>query len=491
MHRAVNENNTFFQQARENIKSAFATAGLFHNHGNEVHIRLDGVLHVICLQWGHAGPYPHKRLHKISLAAWDLQGLQRRSRTQLKHRTAALFSVAMHNIASPFPPSVAASRARLADFAPNAGVQYAQKRNFDLGAGAHTHVSTLSPYLRMKILDEADVSRAVLAHMDARTADRFIAEVWWRTYWKGWLEQRPAVWAQYRDDLRRLHNDVQTQSGLRQRWEAACVGQTGIKPFDHWAHELAETGYLHNHARMWFASIWIFTLGLPWQLGADFFLRHLLDGDAAVNTLSWRWVAGIQTQGKTYLADSANIAKFTDGRFVGVQGLSATAAPVNALPLPERQAIPDVAPYAGAPVDRVGLLLHSDDLGAPFLPQLNITPVSTAYLDCTDGQSPWKTAPMVSEFRTALARDTAPAAQVLEGADKVRHWAAEHALDHIITPYAPVGSVRSALRRIRKTDAVPITEVRRDIDSTAWPHATAGFFKFRKHIPALLDKYAR
>ena len=28
---------------------------------------------------------------------------------------------------------------------------------------------------------------------------------------------------------------------------------------------------------MWFASIWIFTLGLPWQLGAEFFMKYLFD----------------------------------------------------------------------------------------------------------------------------------------------------------------------------------------------------------------------
>ena len=65
---------------------------------------------------------------------------------------------------------------------------------------------------------------------------------------------------------------------------------------------LKENNYLHNHARMWFASIWVFTLDLPWQLGAEFFMKHLFDGDAAANTLGWRWVAGIQTQGKNYLA---------------------------------------------------------------------------------------------------------------------------------------------------------------------------------------------
>jgi deoxyribodipyrimidine photo-lyase len=397
----------------------------------------------------------------------------------------------MKNSSDLFPPNVADAHARLVDFVPHAGGEYAQKRNFDLGAGQHSHVSTLSPYLRMKVLDEGDVSRAVLAQVGALAADKFIAEVWWRTYWKGWMEQRPTVWASYRDDLTRAQNEVQTQSGLRARWEEACLGQTGIKPFDHWAQELAQTGYLHNHARMWFASIWIFTLKLPWQLGADFFLRHLLDGDAAVNTLSWRWVAGIQTQGKTYLADAANIAKFTDGRFVGVQGLAREATPVSAPHAPARQEIPDVAPYSGAPADRVGLLLHSDDLGAPFLDSLQIDPASIAYLDCSADQSPWQTAPMVAGFRTALARDIWPDAQMLGPERSTADWATAENLDQIITPHAPVGSVRSALRTARKLSDTPISEVRREIDSTAWPLATAGFFKFRKHIPDLLDQFAQ
>jgi len=391
----------------------------------------------------------------------------------------------------PFPPTAAEARDRLSRFAPLAGVPYAQRRNFDLGAGNHSHVSTLSPYVRMKLLDEADLSRAVLAHLGAREADKFLAEVWWRTYWKGWMEQRTAIWSSYRDDLARLHNEVQTQSGLRARWEAACLGQTGISPFDHWAQELAQTGYLHNHARMWFASIWIFTLGLPWQLGADFFLRHLLDGDAAVNTLSWRWVAGIQTQGKTYLATPENIAKFTGGRFEDVQGLATDAPPVPAPPPPARRDIPVLEAYSGAPADRVGVLLHSDDLMAPDLSRWGIRPVSIGYLDCTAAQSPWHIAPVVTEFRSALARDVAPDALHLADAEALCHWATEHKLDQIITPHAPVGPIRTALRTARTTGLVPVTEVRRAIDSAAWPLATAGFFKFRAHIPDLLDKFAR
>ena len=66
---------------------------------------------------------------------------------------------------------------------------------------------------------------------------------------------------------------------------------------------------------MWYASIWIHTLKMPWYLGADLFLNNLLDGDPASNTLSWRWVAGIQTKGKAYLAKDWNIEKFTKNRF--------------------------------------------------------------------------------------------------------------------------------------------------------------------------------
>ena len=92
-------------------------------------------------------------------------------------------------------------------------------------------------------------------------------------------------------------------------------GKTGIDCFDTWIEELRENNYLHNHSRMWFASIWIFTLGLPWQLGARLFMKHLLDGDASSNTLSWRWVAGMHTNKKPYLASKENIDKYTVNRF--------------------------------------------------------------------------------------------------------------------------------------------------------------------------------
>ena len=204
-----------------------------------------------------------------------------------------------------FEPTHTSALARLQRFVPRAGRDYASMRNYDDTA----QVSTLSPYLRHRIITEEEVLRATLSRYSPQTAEKFVQEVYWRTYWEGWLEQRPRIWTDYRTELRAALNRVQSESGLRQEWEAACKGETGIECFDHWARQLAETGYLHNHARMWFASIWIFTLRLPWTLGADFFLRHLLDGDPASNTLSWRWVGGLQTVGKTYLARPDNISK--------------------------------------------------------------------------------------------------------------------------------------------------------------------------------------
>ena len=399
----------------------------------------------------------------------------------------------MTEIATLFPPTLAQACQRLDAFVPHAGSTYAQRRNFDHGPGRHDHVSTLSPYVKIRALDEVAITSAVLAAHSARAADKFIAEVFWRTYWKGWMELRPAVWDQYRQDIKRLQDDVQTQSGLRAAWEQACCGSTGIAAFDSWAQELVQTGYLHNHARMWFASIWIFTLDLPWQLGADFFLRHLLDGDAAVNTLSWRWVAGIQTAGKTYLAESDNIATFTKGRFAVTEGLARRAIPVAAPPPPAPRMLP--ACPENVPTGHYGVVLHDDDIGTGFLQALAPDPVAATYLDTSEHHSPWQMAPHVSTFRRHIATDaTRPHERdpAVTSAQGLADWAAERNLDHIVAPYAPVGPVRDIFTTYRTlTGAVPLTEVRRPLDTHAWPLATKGFFPFRSHIPDLIKSFVR
>ena len=192
---------------------------------------------------------------------------------------------------------------------------YSKLRNFDFGPDKRSNVSCLSPYITHGVLNEVEIIKKSLAKYSFNKNEKFIQEVLWRTYWKGWLELRPSVWSDYIISL----NSIREKYKENINYLRAIEGKTNIECFDEWVKELKTHNYLHNHTRMWFASIWIFTLDLPWQLGAEFFLKHLYDGDAASNTLGWRWVAGIQTQGKHYLASEWNIKKFTNNRFQNIK----------------------------------------------------------------------------------------------------------------------------------------------------------------------------
>jgi deoxyribodipyrimidine photo-lyase len=384
-------------------------------------------------------------------------------------------------------PSYIAALTRLSAFLPHAGYDYTTNRNYD--RADHPHVSGLSPYLRHRIITEDDVLKATLARHSPQAADKFIAEVYWRTYWKGWLEMRPTVWSHYKSDLSAAMNRVQTESGLRADWEAACTGQTGIDCFDHWAKELAATGYLHNHARMWFASIWIFTLRLPWTLGADFFMRHLLDGDPATNTLSWRWVGGLQTVGKTYLARADNIAKYTDGRFQP-KDLAAFATPLEGLTPPAPSAPPTSDPIN--PTARTGLLLTEEDLSPQWMLG-QIQPAASAMFQRTNDRSPLHVAPMVQDFVKGAMTNTAT--RFADGlgpttaTDDLVSWAKENGITQIVTAYAPVGPTADALAQMNpalKSAGITLSLQIRSTDTAAWPYATKGFFKFKDAIPRLL-----
>ena len=166
-----------------------------------------------------------------------------------------------------FTPTRAAGLQRMEAFQSKMGSHYAGKRNHDLGPGDRSNVSALSPWVRHRVLLEEDLARAAVDRFALSTAEKFVQEVCWRTYFKGWLEHRPGVWNDYVAERDRQYERLAHNAGLRSAWEEAIEGRTGIEGFDDWARELIDTGYLHNHARMWFASIWIFTLGLPWELG--------------------------------------------------------------------------------------------------------------------------------------------------------------------------------------------------------------------------------
>jgi deoxyribodipyrimidine photo-lyase len=201
---------------------------------------------------------------------------------------------------------------------------YSKLRNFDFGPSNRSNVSCLSPYITHGIINELEVINKSLKKFSFAKNEKFIQEVLWRVYWKGWLELRPDVWSDYLIELDKIKKEYKNN----QSYLDAIEGKTNVDCFNQWVIELKESNYLHNHTRMWFASIWIFTLELPWQLGAEFFMQHLYDGDAASNTLGWRWVAGIQTQGKHYLASEWNINKFTNNRFKNIK-LNENAKPIS------------------------------------------------------------------------------------------------------------------------------------------------------------------
>ena len=214
-----------------------------------------------------------------------------------------------------FEPTRASALQRLDNFINNDLSNYSKLRNFDFGPNKRSNISCLSPYITHGVISELEVINKSLKKYSFAINEKFILEVLWRIYWKGWLELRPSVWSDYLVDLKKIKKEFKDNKVYIE----AIEGKTKIECFNQWVKELKEHNYLHNHTRIWFASIWTFTLGLPWKLGAEFFMQHLYDGDTASNTLGWRWVAGIQTKGKHYLASEWNIKKFTNNRFNNIR----------------------------------------------------------------------------------------------------------------------------------------------------------------------------
>ena len=396
----------------------------------------------------------------------------------------------VRNEVSPQKPSRRIALEKLTNFIPKAGLSYRNNRNYDFGPSNHNYVSQLSPFIRRRILTEFEVLKAVLNRHGLSSAEKFIQEVFWRTYWKGWLEMRPSIWLDYRNDLSRLENQVMTQSGLRKSWETACEGKTGVECFDFWARELKETGYLHNHARMWFASIWIFTLNLPWQLGADFFLRHLLDGDPASNTLSWRWVAGIQTKGKTYLARRDNICKFTKNRFDPI-GLSSSAVALTGNSHPNLSMLS----FGKLPNSKLktGLLIHDDDLDLSSV--INGLKIESAIaITNLETISPWSCSKSVQTFVNSLIEDVSKRykdkiglVNFISNPDEIGSGYLENKIEQVVVAYAATGPNASLIKKLID-QGLNVVQIPKNYDQSAWPHATHGFFRFKEKIPALISE---
>ncbi len=374
------------------------------------------------------------------------------------------------------------------------GRAYSDGRNTDPGPDHPGFVSRLSPYLRHRLITEQEVIEALLTRHSLGSANSFVSEVFWRTYWKGWLNNHPMVWRQYEEDVRFLHARQANDRALRESIAAAESGQTGIACFDAWAQELVQTGYLHNHVRMWFASLWIFTLKLPWQAGADFFLRHLLDGDCAANTLSWRWVAGLHTRGKQYIADPENIRRFTQGRFAPKEAFAPTGFPVAETLAPPPSALPAPAPpVALDPQKPTLLLLHEEDLAweswqsllPPSLPIVGAVALASLRVAVQNPSAP------VKAFVAGALQDTLTRWQQSRGQGwgvvpptELPETLVATGAAQIVTALAPVGPTAAALHRMAAH--LPLHCVQRPWDALSWPLATKGFFPFREKIPQIM-----
>ena len=399
-----------------------------------------------------------------------------------------------------FTPTRSAALEQLDRFKKSMGHTYAQNRNFDFGPNNRTNTSLLSPYISTRLLLEEEVISTALSAYSYEAAEKFIQEVFWRTYWKGWLEMRPSVWSDYLCELSRLHGLIQSDTQLSTNYEAAICGKTQLDCFNAWIQELVSTGYLHNHARMWFASIWMYTLKLPWELGAEFFLQHLLDGDVASNTLSWRWVAGLHTKGKQYIATAENIGKYTQGRFnpEGLELNSTHTAQIMA-PYSDYEAVATPAFPAPDPIKKSILLIHNEDLYVEASPiaDLNIREIIALGQGIIAPEKSFSA--NVNSFKDLAFKDQIQRAekhfgkpvQLMDSNPELHCFLEQIDVEstQLVCLRPKVGFWRDYFHSMTArfpAIAATLREVERTWDTVLYPHATGGFFKFKKAIPKVI-----
>lgn len=176
-------------------------------------------------------------------------------------------------------------------------IKYGKTRNFYNGA-----VTKLSPYISRGVISTKFVLEQVLERgYDPDEIEPFIKELCWRDYFQ-------RVW-QHKD----INQDIRfTQSDVRMKGISQCVvdGKTGIEGIDFAIRELMNTGYMHNHARMYTAALACNHSGSHWYEPAKWMYYYLLDGDWASNACSWQWVAGANSS-KKYVANQENISKYS------------------------------------------------------------------------------------------------------------------------------------------------------------------------------------
>tara|TARA_B100000700_G_scaffold85895_1_gene96542 strand:+ start:2458 stop:3597 length:1140 start_codon:yes stop_codon:yes gene_type:complete len=376
-----------------------------------------------------------------------------------------------------FEPSRAAAIEKLNMFVKNGLVNYSRLRSFDYGPDKRSNISCLSPYISHGVINEIEVIEKSLKKYSFLKNEKFIQEVLWRIYWKGWLELRPNVYLDFVYNLKKLKDDFINNN----EYQKAINGKTNIDCFNNWVCELKNYNYLHNHTRMWFASIWIFTLNLPWQLGAEFFMRHLYDGDAASNTLGWRWVAGIQTKGKHYLAKEWNIEKFTEGRFKNIK------LNKNALPLKEEKVYPVIKKdFLNPKIENEKILLIFDNnLSYENFDFRNNNFKKILFILNKDREI--ELSENVTNFKYQLINDQIQKLKNISIDCEIVNINQIKYIDEDF--YAIYPFVGENLNYLVSNGFKNIKFLYRKIDQYSWQYCNKGFFNFKNYIPKIIKEF--
>jgi deoxyribodipyrimidine photo-lyase len=376
-----------------------------------------------------------------------------------------------------FNPSRAEALNNLNNFIENNLSEYSKLRNFDFGPTNRSNISCLSPYITHGVINELEVIDKSLKKLPFSKVEKFIQEVLWRVYWKGWLELRPNVWTDFLIELK----EVKKEFNNNQNYLNAVEGKTNIDCFNQWVMELKEKNYLHNHTRMWFASIWIFTLELPWQLGAEFFMQHLYDGDAASNTLGWRWVAGIQTQGKHYLASEWNIKKFSNNRFQNIK------LNENAPPKVSEKSYPLIKQQFNNPkiIEKKNLLIFENNLSFE-VSNFKENKFEKIYLISNINKNrSIELDEKLIKFKSELIKDQKKRLEDKSINCEIIDISEIKNINDCYGLYPSVGENLDYL----KSNNVKINFLYRDLDQLAWQYCNKGFFNFKNYIPKIISAF--
>ena len=379
-----------------------------------------------------------------------------------------------------FEASRATAVQKLNSFVEKNLIDYSKLRNFDFGPDNRSNISCLSPYITHGVINELEVIDKSLKKFSFSKNEKFIQEVLWRVYWKGWLELRPNVWSDYLIELDKIKIKIKFKNN--QNYLDAIEGKTEINCFNQWVNELKENNYLHNHTRMWFASIWIFTLELPWQLGAEFFMKHLYDGDPASNTLGWRWVAGVQTQGKHYLANEWNINKFTNNRFKNIK-LNENAAPIFS----DKTYLVNKKDFLNSEIlENKTLLIFENNMTFEFS-DFKENKFKKILLVSNDANRTIKLSEKVLKFKANLLENQKIRLdEKLINCETINVNDLKNITEEVYALYPTVGE---NLDFIQNNNLKNIKFLYRKLDQFSWQYCNKGFFNFKNYIPKIIAKF--